>query len=77
MVQVGSHTYRRVLQIWQNLPLDHHHFGYITKLTKDTASNMFPTHSTMIHFIVMGLVKTLLIGFFFGLCLLVLLPTVG
>ncbi len=21
-------------QIWQNLPADHHHFGYITKLTK-------------------------------------------
>ncbi len=23
-------------KIWLNLPMDHHHFGYITKLTKKT-----------------------------------------
>jgi len=45
MVQVGSQKYRKMFkhsiflfldynQIWLNLHVDHHHFGYITKLTK-------------------------------------------
>jgi hypothetical protein len=25
-----------ISQIWLNLPIDDHHFGYITKLTKKT-----------------------------------------
>ncbi len=44
-VQVGSQKYRQedilkvyshvqlVAKIWLNLPVDHHHFGYVTKLT--------------------------------------------
>jgi len=42
-VQVGSQKYRRILkkksyltcsQIWLNVPVVHHHFGYNTKLPK-------------------------------------------
>jgi hypothetical protein len=45
VVQVGSQKYRRMFlkillshlscsQIWLNLLVDRHHYGYITKLTK-------------------------------------------
>jgi hypothetical protein len=44
MVTVRSQKYKRTFkkmslshlaysQIWLNLPMDHHHFGYITKFT--------------------------------------------
>jgi hypothetical protein len=43
MVQVRKQKYGRMFlnfnfHIWLNLPKDHRHFGYITKLTKNTPS---------------------------------------
>jgi hypothetical protein len=36
-------------QIWLNLPMDDHHFGYIIKLTKTNISDDVPTLFTITH----------------------------
>jgi hypothetical protein len=34
-------------QIWLNLPMDHHHFGYITKLTQKKKQNKTKKQKTL------------------------------
>jgi hypothetical protein len=38
-----------ICQIWLNLPMDDHHFGYITKLIKTNISDDVPTLVTSAH----------------------------